>query len=63
MTTGQNFKKELIQLLHKYGAELEAEDHWQGYAECGQEIKMTVSFDDWQVEDLDLGNFLTKGDI
>ena len=38
----QAFKAELQALLDKYGAELEAKDHWQGYAECGEDVRMTV---------------------
>ena len=39
------FRAELQSLLDKYGAELEAKDHWQGYAECGEDVRMTVSID------------------
>ena len=38
----QAFRADLQALLDKYGAELEAEDHWQGYAECGKDVRMTV---------------------
>jgi hypothetical protein len=38
----QAFKDELQALLDRYGAELEAKDHWQGYAECGEDVRMTV---------------------
>ena len=37
------FKAEFQALLDKYGAELEAKDHWQGYAECGEDVRMTVT--------------------
>lgn len=50
------FLKELRQLLDKYGAEIAADDHWQGYSECGRDIRMTVEFDDFSVEDIDLGS-------
>ena len=36
------FKAELQSLLDKYGAELEAEDHYPGYAECGEDVRMTA---------------------
>lgn len=36
------FRSELQALLDKYGADLEADDHYQGYAECGKDIRMTV---------------------
>lgn len=38
----QAFKTELQALLDRYGADLEAKDHWQGYAECGEDVRMTV---------------------
>ena len=39
----QAFKAELQALLDKYVAELEAADHWQGYAECGKDVRMEVT--------------------
>lgn len=39
----QVFRVELQSLLDKYGAELEAGDHWTGYAECGRDVRMTVT--------------------
>lgn len=37
------FKQKLKDLLLEYDAELSADDHWTGYAECGQDIRMIVS--------------------
>lgn len=37
------FLHELRELLKKYGAELEAADHYQGYPECGEDVRMTVT--------------------
>ena len=39
----QAFRADLQALLDKYGAELEAKNHWQGYAECGEDVRMTVT--------------------
>lgn len=36
------FKERLAALLAEYDAELSAEDQWTGYAECGQDVRMTV---------------------
>lgn len=36
------FLKDLRDLLATYGATLEAEDHWTGYPECGEDVRMTV---------------------
>ena len=37
------FMRDLRALLTEYGeAELSAEDHWTGYAECGSDVRMTV---------------------
>ena len=50
------FKKELAELLRKYNANIEAKDHYQGYPECGEDIRMEV----WLNEcvDLDLGAYV-----
>lgn len=37
------FRDELMALLEKYDAELEASDHWQGYPECGEDVRMIVT--------------------
>ncbi len=39
------FKEELKALLKKYNAVLQANDHFQGYAECGEDVRMTVGID------------------
>ena len=36
------FTAELQALLNKYKATLSADDHYPGYAECGEDIRMTV---------------------
>ena len=36
------FRADLQALLDKYGAELEEKDYYQGYAECGEDVRMTV---------------------
>jgi hypothetical protein len=61
------FKKQLIALLKRWNAELEAKDHWTGYAECGQDVRMTVcipgSYDAEHEQvrawtEIDLGSYL-----
>jgi hypothetical protein len=37
------FLNELSALLAKYGAELTAEDHYPGYPECGEDVRMEVT--------------------
>jgi hypothetical protein len=39
----QAFKAELQALLDRYGAQIEADDHYQGYPECGEDVRMTVN--------------------
>jgi hypothetical protein len=39
---GAAFLEDLKNLLARYGAELTAEDHWHGYAECGSDVRMNV---------------------
>lgn len=37
------FKQDLAALFEKWGAEMETQDHYQGYPECGEDIRMTVT--------------------
>ena len=41
----QSFKEDLQALLDKYNAELDATDHYQGYPECGEDVRMEVTID------------------
>ena len=43
MTTKEQFISELKALLAKWDAEIVAEDHFSGYAECGEDVRMTVT--------------------
>ena len=38
----ESFRDELLQLLSKWGATVEADDHFDGWPECGQNIKIIV---------------------
>ena len=49
------FLSELHALLKKYKAEIVCSDHWSGYAECGEDVRMTVEFDDYTIDDIDFG--------
>lgn len=51
------FLRELKSLLFKYGACLSTEDHWTGYPECGEDVRMTVEFP-FPHGDLDLGKMI-----
>ena len=37
------FRKDLQELFDKYQADFEVADHWQGYPECGQDLRATVT--------------------
>lgn len=63
----QAFEAELQTLLNKYNAELEAKNVWQGYAECGEDIRIEITIPaihdkegntvrEWT--DIDLGRYL-----
>ena len=61
------FKKELAALCKKYNCEIEASDHFTGYAECGKDIRIVVDFkSDYTVnpvyigEELDLGDYFNE---
>jgi hypothetical protein len=36
------FLNDLKALLNKYNAEITCADHYQGYPECGEDVRMTV---------------------
>jgi hypothetical protein len=59
----REFKEELQQLLIKWGAEIEAEDHYKGWPECGEDVRMTASFQhpDAGYVSIDLGRHLDGG--
>lgn len=40
--TRQLFLTDLYDVLDKWGASITAEDHYSGYPECGEDIRMTV---------------------
>lgn len=44
MTEHTMFLHELRELLIKYHASISADDHWEGYPECGQDIRLSVEF-------------------
>ena len=38
-----DFRLDLLCLLNKYNAQIETSDHYTGYSECGQDIRVMVS--------------------
>lgn len=58
MTVQELFLADLQALLKKYGAEITAKDEWTGYAECGEDVRMTVEFKDYNLDDIDLGTWV-----
>ena len=76
MKTSEEIKIEFIEKLKSllssfngegYKAEIRAEDHFQGYAECGSDIRMTVYIPSVHDKDgntvreyteIDLGNYI-----
>ncbi len=59
----QEFRAELQALLDKYGAELEAKDHYQGYAECGEDVRIMVDIPSTWGEDGELVREWTEIDL
>lgn len=58
------FLSELRALLNRWGATMGARDHWEGFAECGENVRITVEFDrdpDINLPDLDLGRDYSPG--
>ena len=65
------FKAELQELLDKYSADIEAKDHWLGYSECGEDVRMTVDipaiYDNEynclrEYTEIDLGSYLRSAE-
>lgn len=64
----KQFLQELGGLLVKYKVDIESKDYWQGYPECGEDVRMTAMFDGGYSDkdmthfedysELDLGNYL-----
>lgn len=59
----QKFLAELLALLEKYDVEIVADDHWTGYAGCGQDVRIEVEFEDWATEDIDFGRYIDASKI
>jgi hypothetical protein len=57
------FLVELSTLLAKYDVELTSQDHWAGYPECGENIRITAEFKDYRVDDIDLGQCVCHDSI
>jgi hypothetical protein len=64
----EEFTRELKELLAKYGADIEASDHYEGYPECGEDIRITVEIPSIYTTDnemireyttIDFGNYIT----
>jgi endogenous inhibitor of DNA gyrase (YacG/DUF329 family) len=58
----KEFLSKLHSLLEEFHAEINAKDHWEGYPECGQDVRMTVEFMNWNTKDIDLGAWIDKED-
>ncbi len=41
----KEFLAEFKALLLKYDATISADDHWNGYAECGRDIRIEIDID------------------
>ena len=57
MTIQEQCIAEIQEVLKKHNAELDADDHWTGYTECGRDIRITLSIDGQ--DDVDLGQWIT----
>ena len=62
----KEFMADLKSLINKYGATIEASDHWEGHSSCGSDIRMTVVIPSkWKINDqlsefteIDLGSYI-----
>lgn len=58
MNQKTKFLEDLLTLIEKYGAEFECCDHWEGYAECGQGVRIAVELDDYSIPEIDFGKHI-----
>jgi hypothetical protein len=58
----KKFLIEFRQLLAKYKADISAADHWEGYAECGQDIRLTIYADCFNYLDIEF-KFINEDSI
>lgn len=55
----KEFKCKLKSLMDEYGAHFTADDYYQGYPECGQDIQIHIEMDD--VYSIELSDALEFG--
>ena len=58
MNQTNKFLEDLLYILEKYNATIECEDHWKGYPECGEDVRITVFFDDYSIPEIDFGPYI-----
>ena len=63
MNQRTKFLEDLNALLEKYGANFTCADHWPGYPECGQDVRITVEFDDYTIPEIDFGQHVDSDGI
>lgn len=55
----ESFKQEFQALLKKYNAEIQVDDFWQGYSECGSDVRAEIYIPaGWDKE----GNLISKSE-
>ena len=53
------FIEDFKNLLDKHGATISAKDHFQGYAECGEDIRITIDLSQgFNFAELDFGSYI-----
>jgi len=55
-----HFIRDLCQLLNFHGVIIDVDHHWEGYAECGPDIRATAYFDDYEIFSVNLGMYISK---
>ena len=65
----REFREALQRLVDEYSTDIEIIDHWQGYPECGRDVRMTAFIPAIYAEDgscvrefceIDLGSIVCK---
>ena len=50
------FMKDLRDIMIKHNVEITADDEWEGYAECGQDIQINI---ETSIKSIPIGNYIT----
>ena len=54
------FLKDLLVVIEKHDADFICEDRWEGYPECGSDIRIAVEFGDYRTPSINFGKHIDR---